>query len=46
MLDKLNQPDGEQPGFVEYFHSMGIGTARIYFKDDRISKLEWEFRAD
>ena len=46
MLDKLGQPDGEQPGFVEYFHSMGIGTARIYFKDDRISKLEWEFRAD
>jgi len=25
---------------------MGIGTARVYFKDDRISKLEWEFRAD
>ena len=46
MLDKLGQPDGEQPGFVEYFHSMGIGTARVYFKDDRISKLEWEFRAD
>jgi dienelactone hydrolase len=46
MLDKLGQPDGEQAGFVEYFHSMGIGTARIYFKDDRISKLEWEFRAD
>jgi len=46
VLDKLGQPDGEQPGFVEYFHSMGIGTARIYFKDERISKLEWEFRAD
>jgi dienelactone hydrolase len=46
VLDKLGQPDGEQSGFVEYFHSMGIGTARIYFKDERISKLEWEFRAD
>jgi dienelactone hydrolase len=44
--DKLGQPDGMQPGFVEYFHSMGIGTARIHFKDDRIVKLEWEFRAD
>jgi len=43
---KLGLPDGEQNGFVEYFHSMGIGTARIYLKNDRIQKLEWEFRAD
>lgn len=46
MEDKLGQPDGVQPGFVEYFHSMGIGTARIHFKDDRIVKLEWDFRAE
>ena len=46
MREKLGQPDGEQPGFVEYFHSMGIGAVRIYFKDDRIVKLEWEFRPD
>ena len=44
--DKLGQPDGEQDGFLEYFHSMGIGTARIYLRDERIVKLEWEFRAD
>ena len=43
---KLGQPDGEQHGFVEYFHSMGIGTVRIYLDDERIVKLEWEFRAD
>jgi dienelactone hydrolase len=46
MEEKLGQPDGVQPGFVEYFHSMGIGTARIHFKDDRIVKLEWDFRAE
>jgi dienelactone hydrolase len=46
LIDKLGQPDGEQPGFVEYFHSMGIGAVRIHFKDDRIVRLEWDFRAD
>jgi dienelactone hydrolase len=46
MLQTLGQPDGEKSEFVEYFHSMGIGTARIWFVDDRITKLEWEFRAD
>jgi hypothetical protein len=44
--DKLGQPDAEQDGFLEYFHSMGIGTARIYFNAERIVKLEWEFPAD
>jgi hypothetical protein len=44
--EKLGQPDGEQDGFLEYFHSMGIGAARIYLKSERIVKLEWEFRAD
>jgi len=44
--EKLGQPDGEQDGFLEYFHSMGIGTARIYLESERIVKLEWEFRAD
>jgi hypothetical protein len=44
--EKLGQPDAEQDGFLEYFHSMGIGTARIYLNDERIVKLEWEFRAD
>ena len=46
LLDRLGQPDGEHPDFVEYFHSMGIGTARIYLLGERITKLEWEFRAD
>lgn len=44
--EALGQPDGEQDGFLEYFHSMGIGTARIYLKAERIVKLEWEYRAD
>jgi len=44
--DKLGQPDAEQDGFLEYFHSMGIGTARIYLDAEHIVKLEWEFRAD
>ena len=44
--DKLGQPDAEQDGFLEYFHSMGIGTARIYFNAERIVKLEWEFPSD
>ena len=43
---KLGLPDGAQNGVIEYFHSMGIGTARIHLKNDRIQKLEWEFRAD
>jgi dienelactone hydrolase len=46
MEEKLGPPDGVQNGFVEYFHSMGIGTARIYFQNGRIQKLEWEFRAE
>ncbi len=46
MLDRLGQPDGEHPDFVEYFQSMGIGTARIYLRADRITKLEWEFLSD
>jgi dienelactone hydrolase len=46
MLDVLGHPDGERPEFVEYFHSLGIGTARVWLVDDRITKLEWEFRAD
>ena len=46
MLEMLGQPDGEKRDFVEYFHSLGIGTARIWLVDDRIAKLEWEFRAD
>ncbi len=44
--EKLGQPDAEQDGFLEYFHSMGIGTARIYLDAERIVKLEWEFPAD
>jgi dienelactone hydrolase len=44
--EKLGQPDVEQDGFLEYIHSMGIGTARIYFDAERIVKLEWEFPAD
>jgi dienelactone hydrolase len=44
--EKLGQPDAEQDGFLEYFHSMGIGTARIYLNAERIVKLEWEFPAD
>lgn len=43
---KLGQPDAEQDGFLEYIHSMGIGTARIYLNAERIVKLEWEFPAD
>jgi dienelactone hydrolase len=46
VLQALGQPDGEKPEFVEYFHSLGIGTARIWLVDNRITKLEWEFRAD
>lgn len=47
MLEQnLGAPDGTHNGVVEYFHSMGIGTARIYLKNDRIQKLEWEFRPD
>ncbi len=44
--EELGQPDAEQDGFLEYFHSMGIGTARIYLDAERIVKLEWEFPAD
>jgi dienelactone hydrolase len=44
--EKLGQPDAEQDGFLEYFHSMGIGTARIYLDAGRIVKLAWEFPAD
>ena len=44
--EQLGQPDTEQDGFLEYFHSMGIGTARIYLDAERIVKLEWEFPAD
>ena len=46
MLQTLGQPDGEKTDFVEYFHSLGIGTARVWLVNDRISKLEWEFKAD
>jgi len=46
MLQVLGQPDGEKAAFVEYFHSLGIGTARIWLANDRITKLEWEFKAD
>ncbi len=46
LLQVLGQPDGEKAQFVEYFHSMGIGTARIWLAEDRITKIEWEFRAD
>jgi dienelactone hydrolase len=44
--EKLGQPDAEQDDFLEYIHSMGIGTARIYINAERIVKLEWEFPAD
>jgi hypothetical protein len=46
MQEMLGQPDGEKSEFVEYFHSLGIGTARVWLVNDRITKLEWEFRAD
>lgn len=46
MLQALGQPDGEKAEFVEYFHSLGIGTARVWLANDRITKLEWEFKAD
>lgn len=42
----LGQPDAEQDDFLEYIHSMGIGTAHIYLNAERIVKLEWEFPAD
>lgn len=44
--EKLGTPDGEQEGYIEYFHSMGIGNTRIYFENNRIVKVEWEIRAD
>jgi dienelactone hydrolase len=46
LLQTLGQPDGERAEYLEYFHSMGIGTARVYLQDDRIVKIEWEFRPD
>jgi dienelactone hydrolase len=46
VLEVLGHPDGEKSEFVEYFHSLGIGTARVWLANDRITKLEWEFKAD
>jgi len=46
LLQVLGRPDSEKPDFVEYSHSMGIGTVRIWMIEDRITKLEWEFRTD
>jgi hypothetical protein len=46
LLQALGPPDGEKTQFVEYFHSLGIGTARVWLENDQITKLEWEFRAD
>src|SRR5689334_14460104 len=30
LLQVLGRPDSEKPDFVEYSHSMGIGTVRIW----------------
>ena len=32
--------------YLEYMNAVGVGTARIYLKDDRIAKIEWEYRAE
>ena len=39
VLEVLGHPDGEKAEFVEYYHSLGIGTARVWLVDDRITKL-------
>jgi dienelactone hydrolase len=46
IVDTLGKADSEKPGFLEYSHSMGIGTVRISMTKDRIAKLAWQFRAD
>ena len=42
----LGQPDVHGEDYLEYMNATGVGTARIYVKDDRIAKIEWEYRAD
>jgi hypothetical protein len=46
IVQVLGKPDSEKSNFVEYSHSMGIGTVRIWMIEDHVTELEWQFRAD
>jgi len=42
----LGQPDVHGDDYLEYMNASGVGSARIYLKDNRVAKIEWEYRAD
>ena len=44
--DLLGPADVLGADYLEYINAVGVGTARIYLKDDRIAKIDWEYRAE
>jgi dienelactone hydrolase len=44
--DLLGPADVLGSDYLEYMNALGVGTARFYVKDDRIAKIDWEYRSD